>query len=198
MRVGIFGGTFNPPHLGHVRAAECFAREAELDKLLIIPAACPPHKDYSGTVSAQQRLEMCRLAFSHIECAEVSDIEILRGGRSYTVDTLSALANEELELYFLCGTDMFLTMDSWYMPEKIFSLAKIAYIRREEDVDNKQRLEDAALRYADNYGGECLPINTEVTEISSTNIRESLAEGIDCPFVPPSVLDYIKERGLYK
>ncbi|MBQ4071644.1 MAG: nicotinate (nicotinamide) nucleotide adenylyltransferase [Clostridia bacterium] len=198
MRVGIFGGTFNPPHVGHVRAAESFAREAVLDKLLIIPAASPPHKEYSGTVSAEERLEMCRLAFSHIECAEVSDLEILRGGRSYTVDTLTALAKEGVELYFLCGTDMFLTMDSWYMPEKIFSLSKIAYIRREDDAENMQKLKDAALRYADKYGAECLCIDAEVTEISSTEIRESLAEGNDCSLIPQSVLGYIKERGLYK
>ena len=79
IRVGIFGGTFNPPHIAHVNAAECFLGAARLDSLLIIPALVPPHKEYSGTVTPNDRLEMCRLAFSDLRGTEISDIEISRG-----------------------------------------------------------------------------------------------------------------------
>ena len=97
---------------------------------MIIPDCLPPHKEYSGSVTEEQRLEMCKLAFGHIENVTISDMEIKRGGRSYTSVTLEELTSPDRELYFLCGTDMFLTLESWYRPEVIFDLATICYIRR--------------------------------------------------------------------
>ena len=90
-RVGVFGGTFNPPHTAHVRVAKAFVESADLDQLLVIPTNEPPHKSYSGNVSAADRLEMCEIAFSCVSGALVSDMEITRGGKSYTVETLSVL-----------------------------------------------------------------------------------------------------------
>ena len=109
-RVGIYGGTFNPPHNGHVGAAEAFCRGALLDELIIMPDFLPPHKEIDKAVSADERLKMCELAFSHIEKARVSDMEIRRGGRSYTSVTLEELSSPDVDLYFLCGTDMILTI----------------------------------------------------------------------------------------
>ena len=132
-KIAIFGGTFNPPHIAHVRAAERFSEIVNPDVFYIIPACVPPHKDYSGTVSPQERTEMCTLAFGHIPNVEISDIEIKRGGRSYTYLTLEALSSSDKELYLLCGTDMFLTLDEWVNPDIIFKLATICVIRRESD-----------------------------------------------------------------
>ena len=99
MRLGIYGGTFSPPHKGHVEAAEAFSREMKLDKLLIIPTFVPPHKTTADDATPEQRLEMCRLAFSHIKNAEISDMEIKRGGTSYTYLTLEELSSRDVELF---------------------------------------------------------------------------------------------------
>ncbi|MBQ8689984.1 MAG: nicotinate (nicotinamide) nucleotide adenylyltransferase [Clostridia bacterium] len=197
IRVGVFGGTFNPPHLAHVNAAEHFAEAAGLDRLLVIPALLPPHKEYSGTVEPNERIEMCRLAFSHIKNTEVSDIEIARGGKSYTAITLSELKSDNNELFLLCGTDMFLTLDSWYMPEKIFELATVCYIRRESDTDITEKIEDRVSLYKQRYGARILAVNASAIELSSTLIREELKANKGSQYLPPAVYEYIKGRGLY-
>jgi nicotinate-nucleotide adenylyltransferase len=107
IRLGIYGGTFSPPHLGHVSAARSFVRGADLDKLIIMPDFTPPHKLDFGNATAEDRLEMCRIAFADVPCTEVSDFEILRGGKSYTYVTLEAFAKENVDLFFLCGTEAF-------------------------------------------------------------------------------------------
>mgnify|MGYP003293390888 CR=1 FL=1 len=109
-RIGIYGGTFNPPHIGHIKAAESMSRIIQPDTFLIIPDFLPPHKSFDGMVSADDRLNMCKLAFSHVNNVHVSDIEIKRGGKSYTSCTLEELSADDRELYFLCGSDMFLTL----------------------------------------------------------------------------------------
>lgn len=197
-RVGVYGGTFNPPHVAHVRAAESFARAVQLDELIIIPANLPPHKEFSGTVTPEERLEMTGLAFADLKCACVSDIEIKRGGKSYTVDTLRELSSDDVELYFLCGTDMLLTLDSWYMPEEIFKLATICYVRREADVVTAKALSEKEKEYKIRFGAGVLAIDMDVIEISSTEIRAALASGKHTELIPESVLDYIRARGLYR
>ena len=102
-KIGIYGGTFNPPHIAHVRACEAFYESIKPDKLLVIPDFLPPHKEIAGGATTEERLEMTRLAFENLPAAEVSDMEIARGGRSYTAVTLSELSAEDNELYFLCG-----------------------------------------------------------------------------------------------
>ena len=131
MRIGIYGGTFSPPHNGHIAAAKAFMEQMWLDLLYIIPAALPPHKEMEVAVSAVDRLQMCRRAFSGMEGVWVSDLEILRGGKSYTSDTLRELCGADRRLFLLCGTDMILTLDSWHEPEEIFRLSYPVYIRRE-------------------------------------------------------------------
>ena len=130
-RLGIYGGTFSPSHIGHVRAAEAFVKAAELDELLIIPALIPPHKELDYPDDPRKRLEMCRLAFGDIDKACVCDIELCRKGKSYTVDTLTELTRDGRELFLLCGTDMILTLDTWRSPDEIFRLCTPVCIRRE-------------------------------------------------------------------
>lgn len=197
-KIGIFGGTFSPPHIGHVKTAEDFAREIKADRLFIIPTNLPPHKDYGTEASADERLEMARLAFSSVPSAEVLDIEVRRGGRSYTYETLQELWREERELYFLCGTDMFLTLGEWRNPEIIFSLATVCYARREEDSSVDNLISERAAEYTARYGAKILPIKNSVVDISSTELRKILSEGGDAKgLLPDGVYRYILDRGLY-
>lgn len=196
-KIGIFGGTFNPPHIGHVSAAEAFITGMKLDELMIIPDYIPPHKEYSGNVTPEQRLEMAKIAFGHIERTTISDIEISRGGKSYTADTLSMLASSDTELYFLCGTDMFLTMEQWRSPEIIFSLAKICCIRREYDQDTERILCECADRYKTQYNADVFFVDSEVVEISSSELREELKIKGYSECISAPVMRYISEKGLY-
>ena len=138
MKIGIYGGTFNPPHLGHVTAARAAAELLKLDKLLLVPAGLPPHKNLpAGSPTPQQRLEMTRLAAEQTGLGgrvEVADLEVHREGKSYTSDTLAALKARypDDELWLLMGTDMFLTLQAWHAPEEIFALAGIAAFGRTE------------------------------------------------------------------
>ncbi len=198
-RIGIYGGTFNPPHVAHIRACEAFYREIKPDTLLVIPAFLPPHKEISDSVTTEDRLEMTRLAFDGLACAVVSDMEIKRGGRSYTATTLAELKRDDNELYFLCGTDMFLTLDSWYCPDKIFSLATICYVRRESEPENDKRLTELASYYKEKYNARIIPILTDVTELSSTELREKIKNCDDISkLIPEKVNNYIQMRGLYR
>ena len=198
-RTGIYGGTFNPPHLGHVHAAESFVKTIMLDELLIIPDFIPPHKEYKSDVTPQDRLNMCSLAFSHIPNATVSDIEIKREGRSYTYITLGELSEDGRELYFLCGTDMFLTLDQWRNPEVIFRLATICYVRREKDSQTAVLLAKKEEEYIEKYGAKIIPVISGVTEISSSELRSELESGaVDSKHISKSVMEYISKRGLYR
>jgi len=195
MRLGIYGGTFSPPHIGHVEAAEAFYRELKLDKLLIIPTFIPPHKVSKDDASAADRLNMCKLAFSHIPNTEVSDIEIKRGGKSYTYMTLEELTKEGVELYFLCGTDMILTFDQWKRYEYIFTLATICYARRETDRENDLKIEEKIGQYK-KLGAKIIKVEHNVTEVSSSDIRGTLASGNN-DFISENVVEYISRFGLY-
>ena len=132
MKVGIYGGTFNPVHTGHIHAAKQAAEILGLDKLILIPDRIAPHKEIpSGSPTPEQRLEMLRLAVAGETGIEVSDIELKREGKSYTYLTVEALSEEYpgAELYLLMGTDMFLTFHTWKNPERITAKATLAVIR---------------------------------------------------------------------
>ena len=199
IRLGIYGGTFSPPHLGHVCAASSFVRGAALDKLIIMPDFTPPHKSNFGNVLPEDRLEMCRIAFSDVPCAEVSDFEILRGGKSYTYLTLQAFAKNDVELFFLCGTDMLLTLDAWKCPEIIFDLATICYVRRESDASNDALILEKIAEFKKRFGARIIALEHEVFEASSTDLRLDIEEGgLDLEKLPPGVKRYILKRGLYR
>ena len=196
-RVGIYGGTFSPPHLGHIGAVSAFKKALPLDELLIIPDYLPPHKNIDGEATIENRLEMCRLAFSSIEGAKISDIEILRGGRSYTSVTLEELSSPDTELYFLMGTDMFLTLGEWYRPEVIFSLATICLARRESELDEKINL--AREKYIRDFSARIITVDLPIKEISSSEVRAAIKAGRDtADFLLPEVSEYIEKWGLYR
>ena len=198
MKLGIYGGTFSPVHNGHINAAKTFIEQCKLDKLLIIPAGIPPHKEVKGEVSPSQRLDMCRLGFSDISKAEVSDIELKRSGKSYTVMTVRELFSEDLELFLLCGTDMMMTFDAWYCFEEIMQKCTLVCIRRESDKDIGDKLEDKLNLYREKYSARIICLDTDAVEISSTEIREKIGKGRTVASeIPTKVLQYITENKLY-
>ena len=198
IRVGIYGGTFSPPHVGHLRAAQAFMEQMWLDYLYVIPTAQPPHKEMECAVDPQHRLEMCRLAFSGMDGVCVSDMEIKRGGRSYTVDTLRELAGEDKRLFFLCGTDMVLTLDQWREPAEIFRLCYPVYIRRENDEETTARIIKKIAEYNEKYGKVVRRIVTEPLELCSGDVRARLMAGQSISeLVPPAVEKYIRDNHLY-
>jgi nicotinate-nucleotide adenylyltransferase len=165
---------------------------------MIIPDFIPPHKSFAGTVTPEQRLDMCKLAFSHIKNVVVSDLEISRGGKSYTANTLTELSCEDRELYFLCGTDMFLTLDSWYSPKTIFDLATICYVRREADETLNEEIKRCTALYEEKYAARIIAVDMDTVELSSTEVRADLLASGVCDAIPESVMHYIKREGLYK
>ena len=198
IRIGIYGGTFSPPHNGHLQAARAFMEQMWLDILYVIPAGIPPHKEMAVDVSATHRLEMCRAAFSGIEGVYVSDTEIRREGKSYTVDTLRELSGEDRRLFLLCGTDMVLTLDQWRSPEEIFNLCYPVYIRRDNDRTLDERLIEKISLYNQKYGKVVRRIVTEPIVLSSSNVRDALQSGRSIShMVPPTVEKYIRDNHLY-
>ena len=198
IRIGIYGGTFSPPHNGHIAAAKAFMEQMWLDFLYVIPTATPPHKEMEVPVDAAHRLEMCRLAFADVEGVYVSDMEMRRGGRSYTVDTLRELTGEDRRLFLLCGTDMMLTLDEWREPEEIFKLSYPVYIRREKDALIDKMIVQKIADYNQKYGKVVRRIVTEPIELSSNLVREKLRNGEDVSgLIPASVEKYIRDNHLY-
>lgn len=196
-RVGIYGGTFNPPHKGHTFVAEAFCQQMALDELLIIPDDIPPHKAYSGSVSAEGRLKMCELAFSHIDKVKISDMEIRRGGKSYTYLTLEELSKPDIELYLLIGSDMLLSFDTWRRYDYIFSLASICYVIRESGEDVALAVNEKCEMFRREFGAKIYEINSAPFEVSSSEIRSS-GDEYRREFLPPEVYRYIKENRLYE
>ena len=132
LRVGVYGGTFAPPHNGHVAAAKAFMEQMKLDYLFIIPTNLPPHKQVDDGDDPLMRLKMCELAFEGVDGIVISDMEITREGKSYTYDTLKELERPDTRLFFLCGTDMVLTFDTWYRFEDILKMCYPVYVRTAE------------------------------------------------------------------
>lgn len=198
MKLGIYGGTFSPIHFGHIRAAENFLNSFGLDKLLVIPTALPPHKAEVVGASADDRLWMARLAFAGHDRVEVSDYEITRGGKSYSVLTLEHFKPGN-ELYMLVGTDMFLTLDEWFRSADIFSLADIVLKRRECDSQTDRLIARKADEYRARFGARIHIMDGAPFEVSSTGLRELIRDGKPTGrFIPESVADYIAKNHLYK
>ncbi|WRS27917.1 nicotinate-nucleotide adenylyltransferase [Oscillospiraceae bacterium MB08-C2-2] len=197
MKIGVFGGTFNPIHCAHLRLA-CKCREQlGLDTVLIIPTAVPPHKNAPQLASGEDRLAMCRLAVTGESAFVVSDLEIRRTGKSYTAETLREL--EALypgaELYLLMGGDMFLTVQSWKSPEEIYARAVLCALARHRD--EYPRLERHKL-FLTARGAHCRVLALPPEPMSSTEVRCRISRGEDIRgLVPAAVEDYIIAHGLY-
>ena len=195
-KIAVLGGTFNPPHNGHVHLLQAFRETMGFDKILIVPTAVPPHKQAEQLASGAQRVQMCRLAFP--DC-EICTYEVERGGKNYTADTLAHLKTvyPAAQLYFIMGTDMFLSFHTWHEPQRVLQNAVLLCERRDEQTDA-----DALRRFAaDTLGlGEGQYIISDVVplEISSSQIRSKLRAGEDiAALVPPAVVAFIESEGLY-
>lgn len=171
MKIGIYGGTFDPIHVGHISIARAVKEELELDCCLFVVAADPPHKDLTGRTPAELRYKMVELALENEDGLIASDIEIKRGGVSYTVETLEALKTQDpdAELFFIMGADMFENFHSWYMPERILSLASLAAVQREGHNADLAALADSI---SAQFGGRVIITEVCGKDISSTDIRE--------------------------
>lgn len=198
MKRGFFGGTFNPPHLGHIRAAAAAAKQLGLDVLYWIPAGIPPHKVLpAGSADNAQRLEMARLTASEIPGAQVLDWEMTRPGRSYTADTVERFLSEGIdgELWILCGTDMFETLPDWYRGDWLMKTLCVAvYPRKEGETAHLRAL---AAAYSRDYGTKVAVIDLAPTDVSSTFLREELGKGKGAALLSRPVYGYILKNRLY-
>lgn len=204
MKIGVYGGTFNPPHLGHVTAARAVFELLKLDLLLLVPDGQPPHKMLPpGSPTPEQRLEMTRLAGEQLGLGEkvrTLDLELKREGRSYTAETLRQLHQQypEDELWLLMGTDMFLTLQAWREPGEILSLAGIAaFGRTEEDTEELFSVQRDYL-YRTYPQARIFTLTIPgVVDVSSTELRTMLARDEGGNLLPPAVYGYILREGLY-
>ena len=197
MRVGIFGGTFDPPHNGHVAALKEFINKCGTDRTLVIPTGVPPHKT-AGTTSDKDRLEMAALAFGDFPDTEICDYEIKKGGKSYTVDTLEWLRSEypEAEFVLYTGSDMFLSLHRWRNAEKILSLCSAAAFSRTGS--DRAELDAQAEFLRKNYGADVSVYDFEPEVVSSSGVRLLIETGGNwASLVPGPVRDYIEKNGLY-
>jgi nicotinate-nucleotide adenylyltransferase len=204
VKIGIYGGSFNPPHLGHLAAARAAVAALELDKLVWIPAGCPPHKELAAnSPTAEQRLEMTEIAADQLllpGITQVWDVEIRREGKSYTADTLRQAAQRwpEAELWLLMGTDMFLTLHRWHKPEQILALAGVcAFGRTEADGEEVFAPQREFLRKAYPEAKIATITIPGLVDISSTRLRELLAQGKGREFLPEAVYGYLLRETLY-
>ncbi|MBQ4578330.1 MAG: nicotinate (nicotinamide) nucleotide adenylyltransferase [Clostridia bacterium] len=194
MKIAMYGGTFNPIHLGHMHAATAVAESLRLDKLLLMPAGIPPHKVLpEGSATPAQRLEMCRIAAGYIPRAEACPLELERVGASYTVDTLEELKRRhpEADLWLVVGTDMVLTFDKWREPEKMAKLCRLAVVARDES--DRQRITQKAEALRQNLGLGIDLVDCPALPMSSTQVRETMDESL----LHPAVLEYIRQNRLY-
>ena len=194
-KIGIYGGSFSPPHSGHVSAAKQFMEALSLDELLIMPSHISPHKVTDPSLTSRHRYEMAKIAFAGLSNVTVSDYEIQKGDVSYTANTLTHFSNEG-DLYFLCGTDMFLTLSRWYRPDIIFQNATIVLASRENG--KEEEIHQAKESYEKDYGARIVILNNHVLEISSTEVRNALKQGKDVSrYLSKDVEVYIREHNLY-
>lgn len=201
MRIGIFGGTFNPPHLGHKNLTMQIKDIAKLDRIIIIPSYVPPHKQTTQLASGKHRVKMCELMFSE-DIFNVSDIEIRRGGKSYTIDTIATLKKEypDDELFLIIGSDMLLSFHEWKQYKDIISLVTLCVASRSEeiskDVLSSYAIDTLALSEAK---GEIIIADIEPMEVSSTAVRELIKYGLDnCELTSREVFDYARMNLLYE
>lgn len=199
MRIGIYGGTFDPPHVGHRKYALDAIEKLELDMLIVIPTYVAPHKFHRGTADCTDRMAMVQMLFEDDCRVTVSDIEIQRQGKSYTVDTVKQLREDypDDELIFLMGSDMLLSFHRWREPEEIIKYVRICAVTRCDEIG-----EDELKKYVSEYfpsdGERFIICDFEPIELSSTDVRSAVKNGESISeMVLPQIEEYIKEKELY-
>ena len=197
-RIGIYGGTFNPPHLGHIRAAQCALSALGLSRLLVIPDRIAPHKQIpTDSPTPEQRIEMLRIALQGMDRIEASDLELKREGVSYTYETVAQVREmyPEARLYLLMGTDMFLSFHQWRNPERIWKYAALAVFCRGEKGEKEAIAKQK--RLLEKMGATVELVDNPVLTISSSDLRRMLVFRCADSFLPAGVGDYIQAHGLY-
>ena len=198
MRIGIFGGSFDPVHFEHINLVKGAIKSLALDKLFVMPAHTPPHKRGKSLSSDCVRVELCKVAFSEFEQVEVSDYEIEKGGVSYTYETCQYFRSvyPSAELFWIVGTDMLRDFPTWKNPEQILRDVTLAVCARAE---NGNWINKAQADFYNLFQKKCVVIEYEGKALSSTQIRIRAAAGEDVtPYVGEKVAAYIKEKGLYR
>ncbi len=198
MKIGIFGGSFDPIHNGHIALIHAMAGVLSLVRVILMPSGMAPHKVKKTTTSDEDRLTMCRLATAGDPLLEVSDFEIRKGGASFTVDTLEALHEQHPDdtLYLLMGADMFVTLTTWKRFEDIVKLAVLCTVPRDETNAAELTAYAETLRA---FGARCEVIDAPLYEVSSTEVRACVKSGASTEeWLPKAVSDYIRKRGLYR
>lgn len=200
-RIGIIGGSFDPLHIGHLIVAQDAAEQLALSEVVFIPAYIPPHKKQAKQVDAQHRLKMLRMALTAEPRFSVSDIEVNRGGISYSVDTIEALSNlhPDAELFLIVGSDTLLELHTWHRIEDLLAMCSIATILRPGFDPGEE--DGVTIKMAEPYRARLLEhvFSTHLIGISSTEIRKRVARGDSIRYLVPSVVEaYIYEQGLYQ
>ena len=198
--IGFFGGTFNPPHLAHKRLALHFQKEADLDKILVVPTFVPPHKAAAMLAPGEDRLAMCRFLFRE-DIFSVSDMELRRKGKSYSFDTLTQLKKfyPDDKLFMIIGSDMLLSFHQWYRYRDILKLVTLCAASR-DGKEGADKLSDyaASVLGLDAAKGEIIISVLPPVELSSTQIRRMITDGENAEeYLGKEVSDYIKKRDLY-
>lgn len=198
MKIAIYGGTFNPPHRGHVESLQAVYEQAKLDRVLVIPASIPPHKELAaGSPDAEKRLELTRLAFKELPYAEVTDMELTRTGKSYTSDTVAELLRKypDAELMLAMGTDMFLSFETWHEYRYLIDNVTMLVFARREGEDEK------IFKYGEylesKYGAKINYIMHDPLPISSSEIRRLLPRRLGRELLPGAVFARIVKNGDY-
>lgn len=200
MRVGVFGGTFDPVHLAHLILAEQCRDQAQLEQVLFVPAALPPHKQTKPLTSFAQRVEMLELAISGNSAFHVEQLEKDRAGPSYTVDTLTQLraARPADDFFFILGSDSVRDLPMWYQPRRILELAALLVFVRADYPAFSERELRAALKLEDEFPLRYQIVDAPLITISSTDIRRRLTEGRSVRYMFPRAVEaYIADKGLY-
>ncbi len=197
-RIGILGGSFNPPHLAHLLCASEAVEQLGLDRVLLTPVARPPHKDAERDPGARERLQLCRLAVAGDARLDVCDLEVLRGGPSYTVDTLRQLHERtpEDDLTFIVGGDIALGLPSWHEADAVLGLARLAVAER-----SGAGRKDVAERLSEHFAQAPEPLFFDMPrlDISSSQVRRRIAQDRCIRYlVPDPVAEHIARRKLYR
>ena len=205
MRIGVFGGSFDPVHIGHLLAAECCREQAGLDRVLFVPTAIQPHKQHRQLASGQHRLEMLALATGGHDAFEVSNDELARGGVSYTVDTLERLTAQHPgdDLLLILGPDAFLGLPTWREPQRIVELAEIIAVERESLDDLSSAVSRGPLESL--LGRERLDrvlverVRLPAIGVRASDLRSAVAAGKSIRYrTPRAVEQYIATLQLYR
>jgi nicotinate-nucleotide adenylyltransferase len=195
LRVGILGGAFNPPHIGHLVCAQEALMQLELETIVFVPVGLPPHREIGQDPGAEVRLELCERATSDDERFRLSRTEVDREGPSYTVDTLREMSSSEDELFLILGGDQAAALASWHEPEEVLRLARVAAVPRTGWSRERIDVKIASLRGAERV----LHFDMPRIDVSSTLVRRRAAQGMPIRYlVPGRVADYIEAKSLYR